>query len=186
MTLQARARTFVPTTLGSYFSQQLRWRRSNIVDYFGGFSHVWRMNPVIAIHFFSLFALLLIYPIALMRSLAAGKFFPLLVFHLSLLFIFGLFYRWKVRHQPKSERVGVLAFMPLSILMVVTYALLTPLALFTLDTDSWETRKQEDPEESVPETVRDSTTAEILISSSGGEPAHAHVAAHSQAQLPAA
>jgi cellulose synthase/poly-beta-1,6-N-acetylglucosamine synthase-like glycosyltransferase len=185
MTLQARARTFVPTTLTSYFSQQLRWRRSNIVDYFGGFSHVWRMNPVIAIHFFSLFALLLIYPIALMRSLAAAKFFPLLVFHLSLLFIFGLVYRWKVRKQPASERVGVLAFMPLSLLMVVTYALLTPLALFTLDTDSWETRQE--PEEELPEPAREQqTTAEIMISSAGGEPAHAHVAARSQAQLPAA
>ena len=39
MTLDARCRTFVPTTLNGYFSQQLRWRRSNIVDYAGGFSH---------------------------------------------------------------------------------------------------------------------------------------------------
>jgi N-acetylglucosaminyltransferase len=186
MTLQARARTFVPTTLGSYFSQQLRWRRSNIVDYFGGFSHVWRMNPVIAIHFFSLFALLLIYPIALMRSLAAAKFFPLLVFHLSILFIFGLIYRFKVRKQPASERVGVLAFLPLSLLMVVTYALLTPLALFTLDTDSWETRGGDEPEEAEPEPIRDTATAEILISSAAGEPAHAQVAARSHVQLPAA
>src|SRR5262249_33768737 len=31
MTLDARCRTFVPSTLSAYFSQQLRWRRSNIV-----------------------------------------------------------------------------------------------------------------------------------------------------------
>ena len=90
-----------------------------------------------------------------------------------------------MRKLPASERVGVLAFMPLSMLMVVTYAMLTPLALFTLDTDSWETRTQEDPEESEPEPVRDQTTAEILITSAG-EPAHAQVAARSHAQLPAA
>ena len=38
MTLDARCCTFVPNTLSGYFSQQLRWRRSNIVDYAGGFS----------------------------------------------------------------------------------------------------------------------------------------------------
>ena len=188
MTLSARARTFVPTTLGSYFSQQLRWRRSNIVDYFGGFSHVWRMNPIIAIHFFSLFALLLVYPIAVIRSLAAFKFFPLLMFHLSIMFVFGIVYRWKVRKLPAHERVGILAFMPLSILMVITYALLTPLALFTLDTANWETRGSEEDDESdpVPEPVRDSVTAELIANST--DPAHSSVAARtrSQAQLPAA
>ena len=69
MTLEARCRTFVPSTLTAYFSQQLRWRRSNLVDYAGGFSHVWRLNPVLAIHFFSLFALLLVYPVAVVRAL---------------------------------------------------------------------------------------------------------------------
>ncbi|HEY0251347.1 MAG TPA: glycosyltransferase family 2 protein, partial [Kofleriaceae bacterium] len=41
MTLTARCATTVPTTLSSYFSQQLRWRRSNTIDYAGGFTHVW-------------------------------------------------------------------------------------------------------------------------------------------------
>jgi len=178
----------VPTTLQAYFSQQLRWRRSNIVDYFGGFSHVWRMNPIIAIHFFSLFALLLVYPIAVMKSLAAFKFFPLLVFHLYCMFIFGLIYRWKVRKLPKHERVGVLDFMPLSILMCITYALMTPLALFTLDTANWETRGSdpETEEEPEPEPVRDSVTAEILASATGGGDHGSHSPAVARAQLPAA
>ncbi len=192
MTLEARARTFVPTTLGAYFSQQLRWRRSNIVDYFGGFSHVWRMNPVIAVHFFSLFALLLIYPIAVMRSLAAGKFFPLLIYHLSILFIFGLIYRWKVRHLPKSERVGILDFLPLSPLMVVTYAMMTPLALFTLDTANWETRHSEKEvveDEPLPaavpsEPLLDTITADIMINTS--QMARATTQTGQHAQLPAA
>ncbi|MEP6865952.1 MAG: glycosyltransferase family 2 protein, partial [Deltaproteobacteria bacterium] len=54
MTLTARCRTTVPHTLSGYFSQQLRWRRSNTIDYAGGFTHVWRLNPIIAIHYFSL------------------------------------------------------------------------------------------------------------------------------------
>ena len=67
MTLTARCRTTVPHTLSGYFSQQLRWRRSNTIDYAGGFTHVWRLNPIIAIHYFSLFALQFAYPIAIVK-----------------------------------------------------------------------------------------------------------------------
>jgi cellulose synthase/poly-beta-1,6-N-acetylglucosamine synthase-like glycosyltransferase len=183
MTLDARCRTFVPSTLSAYFSQQLRWRRSNIVDYAGGFSHVWRLNPVLAIHFFSLFALLLVYPIAVVRALAAHKFFPALVLHTEAVAFFGLLYYWRTRKLPKAERVGPLAFLPLSLLMPVTYALLTPLALFTLDTASWETRNHEEalPEPAV-EPIREAITAEIRV----GEAAPAVARARSHAQVPAA
>ncbi|HEX2688809.1 MAG TPA: glycosyltransferase [Kofleriaceae bacterium] len=185
MTLDARCRTFVPSTVSAYFSQQLRWRRSNIIDYTGGFSHVWRLNPVLAIHFFSLFALLLVYPIAIVRVLAAHKFFPALVLHTEAVVFFGLLYRWRTRKLPKSERVGPLAFIPLSLLMPVTYALLTPLALFTLDTASWETRNHEEATpEPAAEPIREAITAEIRV----GEPAPAMARARSRshAQLPAA
>jgi cellulose synthase/poly-beta-1,6-N-acetylglucosamine synthase-like glycosyltransferase len=183
MTLAARCRTFVPSTLSAYFSQQLRWRRSNIVDYSGGFSHVWRLNPVLAIHFFSLFALLLVYPIAIMRALAAHKFFPALVLHTEAVVFFGILYRWRTRKLPKSERVGALAFIPLSLLMPVTYALLTPLAMFTLDTSNWETRNHDEAEpEPAAEPIRDVITAEVRVS----EPAPAVARARSHAQLPAA
>jgi hypothetical protein len=49
-------------------------------------------------------------------------------------------YRYRVRKMPKAERVSAIAFMPLAILMPIAYALLAPLALFTLDSGSWETR----------------------------------------------
>jgi N-acetylglucosaminyltransferase len=191
MTLDARCCTFVPSTLTGYFSQQLRWRRSNIVDYAGGMSHVWRLNPVLAIHFFSLFALLLVYPIALVRALAAHKFFPALVLHAEAVAFFGLLYRLRTRKLPKSERVGPLSFVPLSFLMPVTYALLTPLALFTLDTGSWETRNHQ---EATPEPVAEPVTepfrepgfaAELRL----GVPANAAppvTRTRSHAQLPAA
>ncbi|HET9987166.1 MAG TPA: glycosyltransferase family 2 protein, partial [Kofleriaceae bacterium] len=42
ITLAARCTTAVPTTLLGYFAQQLRWRRSNIVDYACGVTHIWR------------------------------------------------------------------------------------------------------------------------------------------------
>jgi hypothetical protein len=45
-----------------------------------------------------------------------------------------------VRTWPAADRVGALSFVPQSLVMPVTYALLTPLALFTLDSTRWETR----------------------------------------------
>jgi len=185
MTLDARCRTFVPATLSSYFSQQLRWRRSNIVDYAGGFSHVWRLNPVLAIHFFfSLFALLLVYPVAIVRALSTHQFFPALVLHCEAVVVFGLLYRWRTRKLPKEERVSALAFIPLSLLMPITYAMLTPLALFTLDTSNWETRNHDEamPEGASTIPVREAITAEIRV----GDPAPAVARARSHAQLPAA
>ena len=71
--------------------------------------------------------------------------------------------------------------------MPVTYALLTPLALFTLDTASWETRNHEEalPEpaaEPIREPIREAITADIRV----GEAAPAVARARPHAQLPAA
>ena len=122
------------------------------------FSHVWRLNPIIAIHFFSLFALLLVYPIAdhprarrvqvlpgARRSTSRSSSF------------FGLLYRCRDAQAAAARSASARSrSSPLSLLMPVTYALLTPLALFTLDTASWETRNHEDAiPEPVPEPVRD-------------------------------
>ncbi len=189
MTHAARCRTFVPSTITGYFSQQLRWRRSNIVDYTGAVSHVWRLNPVLAIHFFAQMALLLVYPIGVIRALSMGWFFEGLKIHIMVIAVFGLYYRWRVRKQPASERVGALAFVPMAICMPVTYALMTPLALFTLDSGSWETRGH-DAEASEGATSADLVTGQhILVPALAAEPVRARartVDTGSQAQLPAA
>ena len=140
ITLAARCTTSVPTTLSSYFSQQLRWRRSNVVDYTCGMSHIWRLNPLLAVHYFAMFGVLVAYPIAVARAAAAGKLWHALALHAAILVGFGLYYRFRTRAWPRDQRVGVLAFAPQALVMPVTYALLTPLALFTLDSDNWETR----------------------------------------------
>jgi hypothetical protein len=140
VTLAARCQTFVPTKLSAYLSQQLRWRRSNIVDYSCGCGHVWRLNPLLAIHYFSMAMVILVYPIGVYWALASHNFFNALVLHLALLALFGAYYRWRTRTWPRSQRVGALSYVPQSILMVITNALMTPLALFTLDSTSWETR----------------------------------------------
>jgi cellulose synthase/poly-beta-1,6-N-acetylglucosamine synthase-like glycosyltransferase len=190
MTHSARCRTFVPTTLMGYFSQQLRWRRSNIVDYSGAVSHVWRLNPVLAIHFFAQMALLLVYPIGVIRALSAGWFFEGLKIHLMVVAMFGVYYAWRVRKLPASERVSAIAFVPMALTMPVTYALMTPLALFTLDSGSWETRGHEAESANEPATIGDIVTGQhILVPALAAEPIRGRartVDTGSQAQLPAA
>jgi cellulose synthase/poly-beta-1,6-N-acetylglucosamine synthase-like glycosyltransferase len=152
-TVAARCRTFVPGTLSGYFSQQLRWRRSNVIDYLGGLSHMWRLNPLLAINYFAMFGVLLAYPVAVMRAIIAHQFLPAVLMHMEILGLFGLYYRWRVRSWSPEERVAAWSFLPQALVMPVTYALLTPLALFTLDSGSWETRGHvEDVEEPVART----------------------------------
>ncbi len=143
VTLDARCRTFVPSTLYAYFSQQLRWRRSNVIDYSSGAGHVWRLNPLLAIHWFSMAIVLVIYPIGVYRAIAAHKLMAALAVHLAILVGFGLNYRWRVRKWPAHERVGALSYLPQAIVMPIANALMTPLALFTLDSASWETRNHD-------------------------------------------
>src|SRR5215813_4218343 len=101
MTHDALCWTNAPHRLDSYFSQQLRWRRSNMMDYGGAVSHLWRQSPIIAIHFFSQFAILIAYPCMIVRSIAAHKFFPALTLHTEAVVFFGLLYRWRMRKVPR-------------------------------------------------------------------------------------
>ena len=139
-TLDARCRTFVPATLAAYFSQQLRWRRSNIVDYTSGLTHVWRLNPLVAINYFSMAIVLVLYPIGVAVAAANDRLFAAISVHLSILTIYGLYYRFRVRNWPANERVHAFSYIPHSLVMPITSGLLFPLALFTLDSASWETR----------------------------------------------
>ncbi len=139
-TLDARCRTLVPATLSAYFSQQLRWRRAVIVDYVAGCSHVWKLTPLVAISYFAAALVLVLYPIGLFRALAADRLVQVVLVHLGFLGLYGLYYRWRVRAWPAHERVGALAYLPHALVMPITSGLFVPLALFTLDSSSWETR----------------------------------------------
>ncbi|HVV86184.1 MAG TPA: glycosyltransferase [Kofleriaceae bacterium] len=142
MSLDAVCWTEAPTKLMDYFSQQLRWRRSNVVDYVGGMTHVWQLNPIVAVHYFTLFAMLIAYPALLASAIASDHIFPMLGRQVLLAVVFGMGYWWKARKLP-MDRVSPLALVPLALILPVIYALLTPLALFTLDSGSWETRHHE-------------------------------------------
>ncbi|WP_373047761.1 glycosyltransferase [Vulgatibacter sp.] len=132
--------TAAPSKMSNYFSQQLRWRRSNLIDLMGGMSHAWRLHPLVALHYLSLFALLIAYPVKILHSVVNDEFFDVTVFHAAFVAVLGVLYRHGTRHLPEERRVPAAAFLPMVFLMPVTYLLFTPLALLTLDSGSWETR----------------------------------------------
>jgi N-acetylglucosaminyltransferase len=142
MTTEAMCFTKAVTTLKGYFSQQLRWKRSNVVDFICGVGHAWKLHPFLCLHYLSMLALLLVYPFIIVTHIANGDFFDLAMFHLVVIASLGLLYHFapSTRALPPWLRVHPLAFIPMAVMMPVAYLLLTPLGIFTLDTASWETR----------------------------------------------
>ena len=147
MTLDAVCWTQAPDKFTDYLSQQLRWRRSYIIDCFGGLTHMWRLNPIIGIHYFSLCGFVVAYPALLMSSIIHGTLFTLLTRQVVIAAVLGAIYYWKAR-KLKIDVVHPLALVPAALVVPVLYALMTPLAFFTLDSGSWETRAhgEVDPE----------------------------------------
>ena len=140
ITLDAICWTVAPNTLTKYFAQQLRWRRSNLIDFLCGLSHAWRLHPVVAVHYLSLFGMLVSYPFVIAHNLVFGSFWDLAAFNIGIVALFGFVYWFETRRLPEAERVHPIWFLPMAALMPVTYLLYTPLAFFTLDSSSWETR----------------------------------------------
>ena len=184
MTLDAVCWTHAPTGIQDYLSQQLRWRRSNIVDYVGGLSHIWRLNPVIAVHYFSLCGLLLAYPALLMSAIIHGTLFSMMLRQVVIAAVLGVFYYWKAGKLP-MERVHPLAFVPMALVVPVIYALMTPLALFTLDSGSWETRGHDDVEPETGRAVSDDVVEPVTAMVSSG-PVSVSAAASAAASVAAA
>jgi cellulose synthase/poly-beta-1,6-N-acetylglucosamine synthase-like glycosyltransferase len=142
MTTDAMCFTKAVTNLRAYFSQQLRWKRSNVVDFMCGITHAWKLHPFLCLHYLSMLALLLVYPFIIAKHIADGQFFELALFHVVVIGCLGLVYHIapSTRALPPWLRVHPLSFLPMAVLMPVAYLLLTPLGIFTLDTASWETR----------------------------------------------
>jgi cellulose synthase/poly-beta-1,6-N-acetylglucosamine synthase-like glycosyltransferase len=140
LTLDAICWTVAPNNLTKYFAQQLRWRRSNLIDFMCGMSHAWRLHPIVCVHYLSLFGMLVSYPLVIMHNLMFGGFWDLAFFNVSILALFGMMYWWDTRKLPADQRVHPIWFLPMAVVMPVTYLIYSPLALFTLDSSSWETR----------------------------------------------
>jgi N-acetylglucosaminyltransferase len=142
MTMKAMCFTKAATTLQGYFNQQLRWKRSNIVDFIIFSPSAWKMHPLICLQYLSMLLLLLVYPFIIITHIEKHEFLELAMFHMAViaLLAFVYFMAPSVRALPPWLRVHPISFLPMTVLMPVAYMLLTPLGLFTLDSSSWETR----------------------------------------------
>lgn len=166
LTLEAVCWTVVPNTFSKFWSQQLRWRRSVIIDFIGAISHAWRLHPFVTLHFTAVFAMEVSYPLVLALGLITGNMFALAAFHVAILSVLAVWYSIDTRKWPARERVHPVWFLFMAVVMPPVYLLLTPLALLTLDSSSWETRGHGMPPPRMP---RPSTGATAAIL------AHSHV-----------
>ena len=62
---EAKCFTKAPANFPGYISQQLRWRRSNIVDFITALPFLGRFHPFVVVHYVSMALLLLFYPLTL-------------------------------------------------------------------------------------------------------------------------
>ena len=142
MTMDAFCFTKAPPNLRGYFNQQLRWKRSNVVDYLLGLTHAWNLHPLVCFQYLSMLLLVMVYPFVIVTHVLHHQFFALATFHIEVVAVFGLLYHFapSVRRLPPWLRVHPISFLPMAVLMPVAYLLLTPLGAWTLDSSSWETR----------------------------------------------
>lgn len=136
--------TKVPETFDAWFSQQLRWRRSNMVDFIGGVWNAHRLPLPVAIHYTSLGALLVLYPLTVLHHVLTGEVVFLLVAHGIVGTLLASLYSARSMMGDKGlQASNPLPFLGMPVLFMVNYLMLTPLALLTLITGSWETRSAE-------------------------------------------
>jgi cellulose synthase/poly-beta-1,6-N-acetylglucosamine synthase-like glycosyltransferase len=136
--------TKVPETFAEWFSQQLRWRRSNIVDFLGG---CWRAHLLplpVAVHYLSLGMLLLLYPLVILHHILSGEIIlPLVAHGAAVAALAGLYMGRSIMGGRGLHNIDPLPFLAMPVLFMVNYVMLTPLALLTLVTVNWETRSAE-------------------------------------------
>jgi len=159
MTMKAMCFTKAVTTLKGYFSQQLRWKRSNMVDFIVYAPSAWRLHPLVCLQYLSMLLLVIVYPFVIITHIQQHQFFELATVHVVMIGGFAMIYYLapSVRALPPWLRVHPISFLPMAVLMPVAYLLLTPLGLFTLDSSSWETRGHQGaaPPPAVPRPVHE-------------------------------
>jgi cellulose synthase/poly-beta-1,6-N-acetylglucosamine synthase-like glycosyltransferase len=137
---QAQCYTKAPATIPNYLSQQLRWRRSNLIDFITAIPHLGRFHPFVLVHYCSMALLLMFYPLTLASQVARLGFIIPMMEHALLVTIFALAYELNKHKLPEMARTSGVWFLSMAAVFPVMYLTMTPLALATLGTTSWETR----------------------------------------------
>jgi cellulose synthase/poly-beta-1,6-N-acetylglucosamine synthase-like glycosyltransferase len=137
---EAKCFTKAPPTMPNYLSQQLRWRRSNIIDFITAVPNLARFHPFVLVHYVSMALLLLFYPMTLVSQMIRLGFVIPMIEHALLVSIFALAYEINKHKLPEMARTSGIWFLSMAVVFPVMYVTMTPLAIATLGTTSWETR----------------------------------------------
>jgi cellulose synthase/poly-beta-1,6-N-acetylglucosamine synthase-like glycosyltransferase len=137
---EAKCYTKAPATMPNYFSQQLRWRRSNLIDFLTAIPHLTRFHPMVLVHYCSMALLLLFYPLMLGSKVARLGFVVPMIEHALLVTVFAIAYELNKHKLPEMARTNGIWFLSMAFVFPVMYLVTTPLAIMTLGTTSWETR----------------------------------------------
>jgi hyaluronan synthase len=137
---EARASTIVPDTTRQFLRQQLRWKKSWIVESFRAGLFIWRKNPLIAVSFYSDIFLTILSPVILFEALVWDPLVNNTSPHIFLAglvlvsFVYGYYYH--IFTGNKSWLWGVVAAWFYAIVMIFQM----PYALLTLRDTRWGTR----------------------------------------------
>jgi N-acetylglucosaminyltransferase len=143
--LDSRCWTKSPATLNQLFAQQLRWRRSNVVDWILSIktlkAHLTKVNFIVIIYHWLLMLYILAYPLIIIHAFSLGLGLKMIVIHQLFLLTLAIAYQvvMFIRKEPLIK--NPLVYLAVGVVLPISYFLLTPLAIFTLDSTSWETRK---------------------------------------------
>ena len=98
----------------------------------------------------------------MVQKLVDGTFWELAAFHLLVLAVLGAIYAVHARRLPRAMRVHPLSFLSMAVVMPMTYVVCTTLAMFTLDSSSWETRGHTGAAQAATVTTQPETTPELV------------------------
>ena len=141
---QAKARTIVPQTLGVYVRQQLRWRRSFLMESISAVTHMWRRPIGASLMFYIILSLTIMSPFVVSYFLILGPiidgFNPLIyILGLTLIIMLHQTFYWAFQ-LPPADKVGFFSLMPMLPVWIFFTLLLLPWAMFTLRDGTWGSR----------------------------------------------
>jgi hyaluronan synthase len=141
---EAKARTIVPKTLGSYVRQQLRWRRSFLMESLSALGHMWKRPIGASLMFYIVLCLTMMSPFVVSYFLIIGPIFhdfnPLVyILGLTLIILLHQVFYWAFQ-LPPADKVGFFSLMPMLPIWIFFTLLLLPWAMMTIRDGSWGTR----------------------------------------------
>jgi cellulose synthase/poly-beta-1,6-N-acetylglucosamine synthase-like glycosyltransferase len=136
----SRCFTKAPATIKTYLSQQLRWRRSNTIDFITALPRLSRFHPAVLVHYLAISLLLFFYPLFLVSQIIRLGFVIPMIEHALLVTLFAVAYEIGKRKLPEFARTSGIWFLAIVVVFPVMYITMTPLGIATLGTTSWETR----------------------------------------------